>query len=134
VPCTTVPLVESLSVPEQQPVHSVRQQPRPGLNDEVHVVAHEAVRVDPPSVAAGYESEQSEERTAIMVVDEDPPAFDPAGGDVEVAAAGERDPSGYAWHRATVAAPTGAIRRVDRSSRFRHRRLLREIPGTVPRT
>lgn len=77
-----VPVVEALRVEPRKPVHPARESREPGLDDDVNVVAHQAVRVDAPVESGHALSEQLDERGAVVVVEEDGLACDAPAGDV----------------------------------------------------
>jgi len=68
---TTVAVVEELRIAAVEALHSLGQVRCRGLDDEVVVRAHEAVRVHLPAKLAGDHREQVEEVDPVDVGDED---------------------------------------------------------------
>ena len=87
-----VPLVESAGVLAVEITHPVREVGERGLDDEVVVVAEQAVGVQPPAVAAPDALQELKEDAAVPIVQEDgrvvvafrPDVVEGAGGQVAV--------------------------------------------------
>jgi hypothetical protein len=98
--------VEAARVVAVQVAHPEIQVRLAGFHDEVVVVAHQAVAVDPPPIAARYAREQVQEDDAVLAVAVDRHAGVAARCDVVVRPGEDR--SQRSGHRATVA-PRGAF-------------------------
>jgi len=96
--------VEALRVDPREPVHSLREPRQPRLDDQVNVVAHQAVGVQAPAEAANRLVEELHERRTVDVVPEDQPSLDAAAGDV-VDASLWQDVARATWHRRHRSAP-----------------------------
>jgi hypothetical protein len=105
VVASLVPAVEAARVVAVQVAHPEIQVWLAGLDDEVVVIAHQAIAVDPPAVTAGDAREQVQEDNAILAVAIDRHAAVAARRDV-VVGPGE-DWSQRSRHSATVP-PRGA--------------------------
>src|SRR5262245_43789273 len=96
-----VPVVEALSVDAVQVLHSAGDVRSGRLEEEVVVVPHQAVRVDPPGGAVDDEGEERQEQATVGSVAIDGCAVDSARRDV-VHGAGEAD-AGRPGHSSSLA-------------------------------
>jgi len=118
--------VEAARVVAVQVAHPEIQVGLAGFHDEVVVVAHQAVAVDPPAIATGDAGEQVQEDDAVLAVAVDRHAGVAARRDVVVRPGEDR--SQRSCHRATVA-PRGVLQA------GRHRFGTRSVgPPPVPGT
>ena len=85
-----VALVEGAGVAAVQVAHALVEVRGRCLDDEVVVVAEQALRVHPPAVAAHDSAEQVEEDEAVVAVDDDRRVIVPARDDVVESAVLER--------------------------------------------
>jgi hypothetical protein len=99
----SVACVEPGRVEAVQPLHPLRERRLAALDQQVEVVPHQAVGVEPPAVAVDDVPQDAEEPAPVVLVEVDQPAVDAAGGQV-VRAVAERQTE-RAGHAATVAAP-----------------------------
>jgi hypothetical protein len=83
VPHAIVPFVESLRVEAVQSVLTCRKARELGLDDQVVVISHQAIRVAFPAVSPHDLVKQPHESPPILVVHEDRPLLHPARRDVE---------------------------------------------------
>jgi hypothetical protein len=107
VVATTVALVEGAGIGAVQVAHAVGEVRGRRLEDEVIVVAHQALRVHAPAVAPLDAPQDVEEDHAILAVERDRGAVVPGRPDVVVRPGGEvaARPS----HRSTVTTETGSV-------------------------
>jgi hypothetical protein len=77
-----VALVEPLGVEAVQTVLPGREARELGLDDEVVVIAHQAIGVTSPSESPRNLVQQPHERLPVLVVHVDPPTLDPTRSDV----------------------------------------------------
>lgn len=83
VPDPLVAAVEALGECAVDQTHRRGEILEPGLDDEMEMVAHHAVRVQLQAVAPSGTEDQPDERAAILVVEDDRPARHAAHRDVE---------------------------------------------------
>jgi len=108
MPGAVVPAVEPLRMEEEQTVHSLRQVDRIALDDEVQVVVEQAPGVNVPAVATDHVPEDTDECSAIVIVDDDRAAVDPASDHVEAAMAEREVTSRDTRHEGSVGARPAA--------------------------
>jgi hypothetical protein len=111
-----VSFVEGAGVLAVQVTHPVREVRERGLDDEVVVVAEQAVGVKAPAVAAANPPQQLDEDGPIPVIQEDRSLVVPFRPDVVVGAGGE-----VAVRSSHLVERTGARSRRPPTSVFRHR-------------
>jgi hypothetical protein len=127
-------LVEGAGVAAVEVAHALVEVRRRCLDDEVVVVAEQALRVHPPAVAAHDPAEQVEEDDAVVAVDDDRRVIVPPRHDVVEGSVLERPQRAShpveATARRTAFPPRGASRHTYGSdeSRARH-----ETGGKEPR-
>src|SRR5512133_3811920 len=85
-----------------QSLHTAGQVRVRRLNEQMEMVSHEAIGMDPPAVAAHDSIADLEEPPPIVVILVDRLSPVPASGDV-IDAPGNLDP-GSSWHRTSVRA------------------------------
>ncbi len=83
VPDTVIPFVESLRVEAVQPMLTRRQARELGLDHQVVVISHQAIRVTFPPVSPHDLVKQSHESLSVLVVHVDRPLLHAARRDVE---------------------------------------------------
>jgi hypothetical protein len=98
MPRDLVPAIEGLRIATVQPMHPTAQLRHRRLDEQVNVVAHQAVRETTPRHLPRRARQQGEISPAIQVVDEDRPARGAAREDV-VEVAGQVGPRCACHHR-----------------------------------
>jgi hypothetical protein len=88
--------VEAGGVQPVQPLHPFRQRRLPALDDQVEVIAHQAVGVQLPVMTIGDAEQEVDEEPPVLVVHEDQAPVDAARRQV-VDAVGEGQPP-WPWH------------------------------------
>jgi hypothetical protein len=131
VPAAAVLRVEPLRVEPVDAAQRVRERLAGAFDDEVVVVRHQAEGVNVESKAGDRAPELREELTAVVAVEVDLPALDPAGRDVPDAVLGERG-SRQARHRTSVGASGARIGSVDKLAQNCFWRW--DMSGDSPRT
>jgi hypothetical protein len=117
-PAPLVALVEVGHVEAVQPVHPAREPLERGLDEQVVVRSHQAIRVTPPLEAVDHPAQEANEELAIVVVDEEAAVARGASGDVvEGAVESVAGDSGHGKQRARTAARRQG--RVRKPARFR---------------
>jgi len=124
--------VEALGVEAVEAAEPVGERLTGAGEDDVHVVRHQAERVDVPAVAGGDVAKERQEGEVVGVVAEHGAAVDASRGDV-VDAVGE-EAARRAGHASTVARADGVALCGDESRRSLHGRhgCSGREPGTVP--
>jgi hypothetical protein len=82
VPDAEVAGVEGRGVGAVQSLHPVRERRLAALDDEVEVVSHQAIGMEPPAERAHHLAEVGEEESPVVVVHEHEPPVDAARCDV----------------------------------------------------
>ena len=133
VAAAPVPRVERLRVDAVEAVHGSRERFPWALDDEVVVVRHQAERVDVESERLYRPTEQGQEESAVLPVEEDAPPLDTARRHVPDAVGGKHG-SRKPRHGSSVRPPCSRTSPVDELARNCCERHRREgtCPGTVP--
>jgi hypothetical protein len=124
--------VEGRGVQPVQPLHPLRQRRLPALDDQMEVVAHQAVGVQLPGAAVGDAKQELDEEPPIVVVHEDRAPVDATRGQVVDAVGKGRTP--WTRHDSNLGSTVTEIGTCGRivTLLLRSTRPFRPCPGPAP--